>query len=184
VGLIAFVRAGALLIWMPVKGASGGERLSGLGPPLALLALTFALAVGAAPAHRYAAAAASSSPTLGAYAVEILGDVDAPTTRPFPGARTVIGRLVPHPVVSVLLFVTWLALVEEPRRRSSDRSPGDRRGRDRSSWLPGSSDEPVRSSRPLAGLRLAAVVILDIVVANVVVARLVLGPWRGCGQGS
>jgi multicomponent K+:H+ antiporter subunit D len=83
-GLIAFVRAGALLVWTPAEGASGGERLSGLGPPLAFLALTFALAVGVAPAHRYAAAAAEQLTDEGAYAVEILGGVDASTTRPFP----------------------------------------------------------------------------------------------------
>jgi multicomponent K+:H+ antiporter subunit E len=86
----------------------------------------------------------------------------------------VIARLVPHPVVSVLLVGTWLALARSL-------APLHVIG----ASLVGLSvplltarllDEPVAVARPLVALRLAAVVVLDIVVANVVVARLVLGP--------
>jgi multicomponent K+:H+ antiporter subunit E len=86
----------------------------------------------------------------------------------------VIGRLVPHPVVSVLLMGTWLALA---RSLAPLHAIG--------AFVIGLTvpfltarllGDPVAVARPLVALRLAAAVVLDIVVANVVVARLVLGP--------
>jgi multicomponent K+:H+ antiporter subunit E len=84
------------------------------------------------------------------------------------------GRLLPHPIVSALLVVTWLALVRsvEPLHVFGAAALAVGLPHAVSAFL----GEPVAVRRPLVALRLTLVVILDIVLANVVVARLVLGP--------
>jgi multicomponent K+:H+ antiporter subunit D len=82
--LVSFVRAGSILVWAPVGPPTArGSRPRALAPVIALLAGGLALAVGAAPAQRYVAAAAAQLTEAGAYASEILRDAEPPTTRPF-----------------------------------------------------------------------------------------------------
>jgi len=83
-------------------------------------------------------------------------------------------RLLPHPILSLMLLGLWLLLVNSV-------SLGQ--------WLLGSAlavviplytarfwTSGLRIRRPLVLLRFAAVVLYDILVANVAVARLVAGP--------
>lgn len=83
-------------------------------------------------------------------------------------------KLLPHPLLSIVILLTWLALVREA-------SPGH--------LLLGAligiviprftlrfSPEPALVLRTGTALRLLLTVIYDIVIANLAVARLVLGP--------
>jgi multicomponent K+:H+ antiporter subunit D len=89
--LVGFLRAGSLLFWNTTPGAvpAGPRVLSGLVPPLALVACGVALALFAAPVKRYTDAAARQLGDRGQYGAAVLGEPAAATTRPFPaGVRT------------------------------------------------------------------------------------------------
>lgn len=85
-----------------------------------------------------------------------------------------IQRLLPHPVVSCLTVVAWLALT---RSASAIQVLG---ASVLAVALPHAAasllGEPVIVRRPFVAVRLAVVLVWDIVVANLTVARLVLGP--------
>jgi multicomponent K+:H+ antiporter subunit E len=84
-----------------------------------------------------------------------------------------IGRALPYPTVSALLFVTWLALVRslEPLQVLGALVIAVGVPLVTARLL----EEPVAIVRPLVAARFAILVIGDIVVANWIVARLVLG---------
>lgn len=83
-------------------------------------------------------------------------------------------RWLPHPVVSCLVLVVWLAL-------HSSLAPIHLAGGGLLAWLVPrllhrSLGLARRTRRPWVAIRLAGVVLWDIVTANVAVARRVLGP--------
>ena len=91
-------------------------------------------------------------------------------------------RLLPHPLLSVLLWAVWLAL-------NGTVAPAHLvLGAVLALLLPLSllhladGDWP-RLKRPVAALRLGGVVLLDILIANVDVARRVLGPEAAINPG-
>jgi multicomponent K+:H+ antiporter subunit E len=82
-------------------------------------------------------------------------------------------RLLPHPVLSLVLAVVWMLLL-------NDLSPGALVFGLLLGWLIPLFTAPfwpehVRIRRPLTLLRFVATVLWDILVANVAVARLILG---------
>ncbi len=92
-----------------------------------------------------------------------------------------LGRLVPHPVTSVLLLASWLLL-------QGSASPGHLLlGAGLALGLPAFTrrfwPEWVPLSRPRALLAFVALVLWDIVLANFSVAVLVLGPARSLRPG-
>ncbi|MCS6810516.1 MAG: Na+/H+ antiporter subunit E [Tepidimonas sp.] len=95
-----------------------------------------------------------------------------PPPQPHSAARR-WRRLWPHPVVSLLLAATWLALVRsvEPVHLLGAVLLAWAVPYGLTPWLPEASRLDWR-----AALRLMGVVLWDIVVANVTVARLTLGP--------
>lgn len=92
-----------------------------------------------------------------------------------------IARLLPFPLLSLIIFILWLGLAPAP-------TPGQALlggiiaiampHLTRSFW-----PNPPRIRKPLAGLRLVGVVLFDIVTANVEVARQVVGPIRALRPG-
>ncbi|MBW8271157.1 Na+/H+ antiporter subunit E [Caldovatus aquaticus] len=83
-------------------------------------------------------------------------------------------RLLPQPVMSLLIFGLWLILAEAPGRGQVLIALALAIGlppATRAFW-----PDPPRLRAPGAGLRLLAVVLADIVVANIEVARRVAGP--------
>lgn len=84
-------------------------------------------------------------------------------------------KLIPFPIVSAALALSWLALTELSLAHSVMAvAVAIVIPLATASFLPGLP----RLRRPLPALRLLAHVLWDVVVANVVVARLVLGPVR------
>lgn len=83
---------------------------------------------------------------------------------------------LPHPVLSVLLAVTWLLLQQSLALPQLITAAVLGVGLPRlvHAFLPPSQ----RLHAPGTALRLVALVLRDIVVSNWVVARLVLSPWR------
>ena len=85
-------------------------------------------------------------------------------------------RILPHPLLSALLFLLWLLLVNSV-------SPGHLLLGLLLGWLiplvtARFWDARVRVRRPRVLLRLIGTVLKDILVANIVVAALVVGPSR------
>lgn len=98
---------------------------------------------------------------------------DTRPSSPDTGRATARGRLVPHPVLSLLLAVSWLLLMQSIAGPDIFWAvliglviP----------WLLGDLLPPRSRVRALPALRLTMRVLWDIVVANLVVVRLVLGP--------
>lgn len=83
---------------------------------------------------------------------------------------------LPHPVLSVLLAVTWLVLQQSLALPQLITAVVLGLGLPRlvRAYLPPAQ----RLHAPLTALRLVGAVLHDIVVSNWVVARLVLSPWR------
>ncbi|TSE19835.1 Na(+)/H(+) antiporter subunit D [Tepidimonas alkaliphilus] len=89
--LIGLARAGIVMFWhvepaQPAPSAGGSARL--LAAPWAFMALTVALAVGAAPVKAYTDAAARQLTDKAGYAAAVLarhGGPQVPTTRPYDG---------------------------------------------------------------------------------------------------
>jgi len=85
-----------------------------------------------------------------------------------------VWRIVPQPVLSLLILVLWLVLASDP-------GPGQFLlggvlalgvpHLTRTFW-----PDPPRLADPVAGVRLVGVVLFDIVTANIEVARRVVGP--------
>jgi multicomponent K+:H+ antiporter subunit E len=85
-----------------------------------------------------------------------------------------IGRLLPHPILSVSLLVLWLLLTNT--LSAGHLVLGILLGWAVPLYTARFWPEQVRLRRPLRFARFALVVLYDIVVANLTVARLILGP--------
>lgn len=85
-----------------------------------------------------------------------------------------IGRLLPRPILSMVILVLWLVLA------SSVGIGQVLLGAIIAISIPIATasfwPEPIKVVRPLTGLRLFVVLLWDVLVANVRVARLVVGP--------
>jgi multicomponent K+:H+ antiporter subunit D len=87
--MIGLARAGSALFWRTTGDHPPVARpsLILLAPTVALLACGTALAVFASPILRFTEAAAEQLADRRAYATTVIGEVDRPTVRPFPGER-------------------------------------------------------------------------------------------------
>jgi multicomponent K+:H+ antiporter subunit E len=85
-------------------------------------------------------------------------------------------RLLPHPLLSLLLVTLWLLLVND--LSFGHLLLGALLGWGVPLYTARFWPEKVHIYRPVALLRFLLVVLYDIVVANIAVARLVLGPVR------
>lgn len=85
-----------------------------------------------------------------------------------------MSRLLPHPLLSVILLVLWLLLVNE--LSLGHLLLGVLLGWVVPLYTARFWPDEVRVRRPLVLLRFIVVVLYDILVANVTVARLILGP--------
>ena len=84
-----------------------------------------------------------------------------------------IKRLLPHPLLSVILLVIWLLLVNE--LSTGHLLLGALLGWGVPLYTARFWPDQVRVRRPLLLLRFTGIVLYDIVVANLTVARLILG---------
>jgi multicomponent K+:H+ antiporter subunit D len=88
VAVIALARAGSVLFWKAAgPAATARESGASLAPVMALLACGVVLAVGAAPAQRYADAAARQILEQPPYAAAVLRESGPATVRPYPPER-------------------------------------------------------------------------------------------------
>lgn len=85
-------------------------------------------------------------------------------------------RVLPHPWISLVLFLTWPALVSSvaPIHLLGAAALAVAVPLAVNPFL----ESPVRLQRPLAIVPLALIVARDVIVANIAVARLILGPTR------
>lgn len=90
--------------------------------------------------------------------------------------KTLFARLLPSPLLSILLFVAWLMLNESATAGHVLLALGLALGLPW--WSTRFRPDPPRPRRWRTALRLVGRVLLDIVVSNVEVARRVLGPER------
>jgi multicomponent K+:H+ antiporter subunit E len=87
---------------------------------------------------------------------------------------TIIRLIVPYPLLSLVILALWLALAAEPTAGQIAIGAALALAVPKLTarfW----PDRP-RFNNPLAGIRLIAIVTLDIVTANLAVARRVVGP--------
>lgn len=89
---------------------------------------------------------------------------------------SLVRTLLPHPLLSGLLLLTWLLLVNSFTLGQA--LLGAVLGLLIPHLTRGFWEERAPIRRPLLALRLLAIFLWDIVVANLVVAKLVLGPRR------
>jgi multicomponent K+:H+ antiporter subunit E len=85
-----------------------------------------------------------------------------------------IGRLLPHPILSASLMLLWLLLVNT--LSAGHLLLGALLGWAVPLYTARFWPEQVRVHRPLVLARFTLIVLYDIIVANVTVARLILGP--------
>jgi multicomponent K+:H+ antiporter subunit E len=87
---------------------------------------------------------------------------------------TLARALVPYPILSFVVLLLWLALARDITLGQSLLGVAMALGIPRLTarfW-----PDPPMTVRPLSGIRLLLIVIMDILIANWAVARLVLGP--------